>query len=355
MTVRLVLAWDDVGGRRPPGADEPTVHSALVPSARHGCDGRHRAGMNPRDAARRLAAQQDDVVSTAQCLRLGMSESQVRWMVDSERWQRLVRGVMVTHSGPVPWRTRARGALLYAGTGAALSHAAAAFLHGMTDRAPRTIAVTLPRHRYVRPQPDLRFHRPMVLPPAAGSLRVVAPAHTALDLVATARSEDEAIGHLCDALRGPATRAEIGTALEGRPGYRRAGLVLELLGHVRDGVESTLEHRYRRDVERAHRLPPAVRQRWTGLDGGWVRADCVYEGFGVRVELDGQLAHPGRATDADVWRDNSVVLQLGEITLRYRWRHVAVHPCETARQVANALRARGWRDRPIRCGATCQL
>lgn len=75
----------------------------------------------------------------------------------------------------------------------------------------------------------------------------------------------------------------------------------------------------------------------------------------MRVELDGRLAHPFGRTDADVWRDNAVVLAHAELTLRYRWAHVAVAPCRTARQVAGALRAGGWRSRPARCSPACPV
>ena len=53
--------------------------------------------------------------------------------------------------------------------------------------------------------------------------------------------------------------------------------------------------------------------------------------------------------DDDVWRDNAVRVTHGDVTLRYRWRHVAGAPCATAAQVAAALRARGWQGSPARC------
>ncbi len=87
----------------------------------------------------------------------------------------------------------------------------------------------------------------------------------------------------------------------------------------------------------------------------WLRADCRYEGLRVRVELDGQLAHPGGRTDADTLRDNIVVISTDEITLRFRWRHVAVTPCAVAEQVVLALRSRGWTGTPRPCGRTCPL
>lgn len=76
--------------------------------------------------------------------------------------------------------------------------------------------------------------------------------------------------------------------------------------------------------------------------------------FGVRVELDGELAHPGRATDDDLLRDNDVLLSRDEITLRYRWPHVHDTACGVAGQVAAGLRTGGWSRIARRCSPTCR-
>ena len=87
----------------------------------------------------------------------------------------------------------------------------------------------------------------------------------------------------------------------------------------------------------------------------WIRADCVYRGLGVRVELDGALAHPRGRTDADTWRDNAVVLERGEVTLRYRWRtwrrRAAAPPHRSAQHSARRL---GGRARPCSPGCAVQ-
>ena len=72
-----------------------------------------------------------------------------------------------------------------------------------------------------------------------------------------------------------------------------------------------------------------------------------------RAELDGELAHPGRATADDLIRDNDVRLALDEITLRYRWPHVWDTPCLVAGQVAAALRKRGWQKDLMPCSPGC--
>ena len=98
-------------------------------------------------------------------------------------------------------------------------------------------------------------------------------------------------------------------ALDGRGRVRHRALVVDVLAEVAAGVESPLERRYRRDVERAHGLPISELQVREVLSGRWVRADGRYRPYRTRVELDGQLAHPGGRTDEDTWRDNAALLE----------------------------------------------
>ena len=72
----------------------------------------------------------------------------------------------------------------------------------------------------------------------------------------------------------------------------------------------------------------------------------------------GMLALQSQAvqnTQAAILQGNAVMLAHHEITLRYRWHHVAANPCATADQLASALRARGWRATLRNCGPRCPL
>ncbi len=323
---------------------------------------------------RDVVVRQDGVASVAQLVGWGVSSAAVRRKVAAGHWRRAFRGVVVLQSGPTSWRQRARAALLYCGPDAALSHESAAFHHGVLTEPGRSVVVTVPHTRTVMPQLGLVVHRSRTMPWAGGRLRSVEPAEAILGILTTTTSAhsrgaestaragavrrdptDALVGLLCDAVRAGVhpddllLRAARRTRMSGRR------LLVEMLGQVAEGVESPLEHRYARDVERRHRLPRAVAQRWERVDGRWIRADRVYVGFAVRAELDGRLAHPFGATDDDVWRDNATLLATGDTTLRYRWRHVAVTPCATAAQVARALRDRGWPGRPHPCTATCAI
>jgi hypothetical protein len=297
------------------------------------------------------------VLSTTDLVRLGAHRSWVQRQVDSGRWRRIHDGVFVVHGGPVLWTARAQAALLRIGEGAALSHDAAAWLHGFTRTAPSLLDVSIPHARRVQGVPDhLRVHRRRRPDPSVEvrGLRVVDAPSTVVDCV-EGLAADDVLGLLCAAVRTGTHPGAVLEVLGRRRQVRHRSVVLDLLGEVRAGVESALEGRYHRDVERRHHLPSAVRQQQEVLDGRWIRSDVRYERWRTRVELDGELAHPGGRTDDDVWRDNAVMLAHGEMTLRYRWHHVRRAPCRTAAQVVRALRVGGWSGTPTPCGPGCPV
>lgn len=277
--------------------------------------------------------------------------------VTAGRWQRVFPGVYVTHTGELSWRTRAVAALRYAGPGAALSHSSAAqYWFDKVRHAGRDpVEVSIPWKRTVRWQSGLRIHRRRTMPEVwPGLVAVTTDAETVLDLVDRAQEVDEVVGVVTRASRR--TRVETIAAAAARRGRLRHRDVLEdLVSEVAAGIESPLERRYQHDVELAHGLPHAELQVRELLSGQWIRADRRYRRCGLRVELDGQLAHPDGRTDRDTWRDNAALLESDEITLRYRWSHVAAEPCRTAAQVATALRRGGWTGTPRRCGPACPL
>ena len=104
----------------------------------------------------------------------------------------------------------------------------------------------------------------------------------------------------------------------------------ELIVAAAGGDHSVLEFRYHRDVERAHGLPEPARQvPFVTTAGRRGRRDRVYEEYGVVVELDGRLAHPGENQWKDKARDNAAAA-VGQQSLRYGWIHVRWQACATA-------------------------
>ena len=303
------------------------------------------------EPVRSRVVRQEGVASVAQLEQAGVPRRTVARRVGTGRWQRLHRGVVVLQSGDVAWRQVAHAALLAGGRGAALSHVSAGYVHGIVREPGPSVVVSVPADRWVRPPEGLVVHRRRTMPGAAGRLRAVDVVETVLDLLGEAADDDQAVALLTQAVRvGVSPRRLLDRAQERRALEHRV-LLRSVLGDPTLGIESPLEHRYVRDVERAHRLPRTVGQVQQRVDGGWIRADRVHVGLGVRVELDGRLAHPGGATDRDVWRDNAVLVEHDDLTLRYRWSHVAGRPCDVARQVALALTRAGRPTRPARCSS----
>ncbi|MHB1065183.1 MAG: type IV toxin-antitoxin system AbiEi family antitoxin domain-containing protein [Georgenia sp.] len=306
-------------------------------------------------AIERLARGQDQVVSRRQLLELGASHDWIRRQIRNQRWQRVFPGVYAIHTGRPTWRTRARAALIYAGPGAALSHSSAAYHHLLRDRPGSVIVVSVPANRRVRPQPGLVVRIRNRMPPSGGRLRAIFEVETILDMAnLRTTSEDDVVALVCALAKRNFSMTELEAAVRARSRLRHRRLLLDLGHLVEHGIESPLEFRYH-GIERRHGLPVSVLQERQLVHHLWLRADCRYHGFRVRVELDGQLAHPGGRTDADTMRDNIVLIASDEITLRFRWRHVVAAPCEVAEQVTLALWSRGWTGRPTPCGPRCVL
>ncbi|MCC2334486.1 type IV toxin-antitoxin system AbiEi family antitoxin domain-containing protein [Cellulomonas wangsupingiae] len=301
------------------------------------------------EPVRSQVLRQEGVASVAQLERAGISRRTAARRVASGRWQRLYRGVLVLQSGAVSWRQQAHATLVAAGDGAALSHASAGYVLGLV-RVPRgAVVVSVPVARSVRPQPGMVVHRRRTMPHASGRLRTVDVVETVLDLLGEAADDDQAVAVLAAAAQIGVSRTALLRRAQERRWLAHRELLRSVLTDPTLGIESPLEHRYVRDVERAHRLPRTVGQVRQRVDGGWIRADRVHGGAGVRIELDGRLAHPGGTTDRDVWRDNAVLLEHDDLTLRYRWSHVAGRPCDVARQVGHALTRTGRPTSPTRC------
>jgi hypothetical protein len=248
--------------------------------------------------------------------------------------------------------------LLRSGTQAILSHRAAATLYGLAANFDGPVHVTVPRSSQPRRISGVVIHRidrvreiqhPALRPPRT---RIE---DTVLDLVASARSIDEAFEWVFRATGRRLTTAErIRRALIPRQKMRWRAELSGCLDDVNEGVRSNLEHRYLRNVERPHGLPPAMRQARVLRNGRVCYLDNLYEGYLVCVELDGRTAHPFGERWRDFRRDNAGAVN-GIITLRYGWSDITGHPCEAAAQVAGVLRQRGWKGIAQKCGPQCAL
>jgi Transcriptional regulator, AbiEi antitoxin len=306
---------------------------------------------------RQRARYQAGVVTREQAFRAGLTPAQVNWALERGWWQRVHRGAYATFTGPISREALLWAAVLYAGRGAYLSHETAAELNRLTDQTSPVIHVTVPADRRVTPPRGVVIHlsaheamtfRPPGIPPYA------VPAQTVIDLAQCAISEDEVIalvtGGFSRRLLAESHLREVARQYS-KLRWRRE--LDEVIRAAAAGAHSLLEYRYDRDVQRAHRLPEPVRQApFRKLDGTRGYRDRYYPGFGLVVELDGQRFHPVEGQDRDTERDNQAAV--AGATLRYGWDAVTRHPCDTAGQLAQALRNRGWSGALVACSPACR-
>jgi hypothetical protein len=302
---------------------------------------------------------QAGVVSRQQALDAGFTEKAIECRLRSGAWRRLYLGVYATFTGDLSRDARLWAAVLWAGPGVVLSHETAAEIQHLTDKPSLRIHISVPEEQHPGRRKKTRgvvIHRSRGLvaewqPP--WHLPRTTVEDTVLDLIAAARTFDDAYGWISAAVGRRLTTPELlEKALATRSRMRWRGWVTAALQDAADGVHSPLERRYVRGVERAHGLPPARRQARRRHGSGNRYLDNLYEPFGLCVELDGNAAHPAEGRWRDIRRDNANLAQ-GARTLRYGWPDVTEYRCRTAAEIAEVLRIQGWTGTLRRCGPGC--
>jgi hypothetical protein len=302
---------------------------------------------------------QAGVVSRQQAHDAGFTSKAIDWQLHTGAWRRLHHGVYATFNGVLPRKAELWAAVPRVGPGAVLSHETAAEVHGLTDKPSRKIHVSVAvvqrpgRYQAIR---GVVIHRSRNLvaewQPPWQLPRTTVPA-TVLDLITTARTLDDAYGWISAAVGRRLTTPELlGKALAARPRMRWRNWVTGALQDAAEGIHSPLERIYVHGVERAHGLPVAKRQARRRHGSGTRYLDNLYQDHGLCVELDGSAAHPAEGRWRDTRRDN-VNLTQGTRTLRYSWLDVTRHRCQTAAQIAAALRHSGWTGTLRPCGPGC--
>lgn len=288
-----------------------------------------------------------------------MTRDAVRWAVTKGAWQQVCPGVYATFTGQIGHPAQRWAALLHAGEGAILSHETAAELLGLTDQRAARIHVTVPNARRVVAPPGAVIHVSRRAIPRWTFPRGIPPhtmtEDTVIDLVNAAGTLDAAVGWVTAAFARRVTGEwPLRQAIAGRSRLRWRGHLDEIITLAATGTHSALEFRYDRDVERAHGLPRAARQApFIKGDGSRGFRDRFYEQYGrLVVELDGARYHPGERRDDDRLRDNQAAAA-GGATLRYDWSAVTRRACETAAEVFEALRERGFQGTLKPCSPAC--
>jgi predicted transcriptional regulator of viral defense system len=300
-------------------------------------DGQRNA--RPRDGAiAALAARQHGVVARRQLVALGLSLDAIDHRVECGRLLRLHRGVYAVGHRRVTGRGVSLAAVLAAGDEAVLSHRSAAELWGIRETSRRTIEVTAPRQRRLRP--GLRIHRaklPADEVTVEDGVPVTTPARTLLDLAALldehrlARAAERA-----EALRltSPTSLKELTERYPRRPGTPNLKRLIEEQRIVPTTTRSELERRFLTFLD-ANELPrPLVNEREDAYT-----PDFRWPEHGLIVELDGFETHGTRAAfERDRARDRQLTAQ-GWRVVRITQRQLANEPDEIAAELRAILRS----------------
>jgi hypothetical protein len=264
-----------------------------------------------------VASHQWGVIGLQQLLDCGVSaDTADRWRA-AGRLHTIHRGVYALGHSSVPIEGRLIAALLHAGSGALLSHAAAGWWWGILDREPGVIDVSAPGRR--RSPDGVRVHHPRVLDGTRyRRLPITTVSRTLLDLAAQSSIEQ---------LRRSLAQADYRRLLiledvasvcsRGHSGAVRLRAALERHEPRIAMTRSELERRFLEACEAAGIELPEV----NAVVEGWT-VDMLWRSERVIVELDGRDNH---SSPGQMERDRRKDLQLraaGYVVVRYTWAQI---------------------------------
>ncbi|MCW0215851.1 MAG: DUF559 domain-containing protein [Pseudonocardia sp.] len=280
----------------------------------------------------RLLRQQGGVVRVDQAVACGVSTRTLRRRVAEEGWQRLHPGVLLASGHRLTGEARVRAAWLWAGDRALVSGPAAAYWHGMLERAPDVVEVTVPRHHNPRPQPGIRVRRRGVAATDHVGLRDIWLTDRALTLLETATVLPDGSAFLdrglqrftsFDAVRRAYSRM-IGSAAS-----REAGRLLVAAADRADSAAERLLVRLLREAGIAG---------WVlGHPFGRFRIDLAFPAAQVAVEVDGWAWHVDAERFTTDRRKGNALVRAGWDLLRFTWHDLANDPARVVAEIRQTL------------------
>ena len=212
-------------------------------------------------AAIAWAERQSGVLTRAQLISFGLHDSQVARLVRQQVLWRLDRGIYILGVLEPTWHQYAWAAVLLGGRSARLIGASAGVFEGLaTPSLPILLSVDSTSGLMSRQWLTVIRQRSTARP--SGSL--ASPPRTliedtVLDLCATASNEAAVIGFLTWSIPRATNPRKLARALERRRRIAHRKLIAEIVAETAIGVQSPLQYRWIKKVERPHRLPIPTR------------------------------------------------------------------------------------------------
>lgn len=298
-----------------------------------------------RQAARALAAGQEDVVSRRQLAAAGVPRWVIRLELKTGRWQRTGRQTVVVHNGPLSAGARRWIAVLEVGLRAALDGVSVLQHAGVTGLTDEQVHVIAPKSSTPAHPPGVRVHESRLFSEddvISAGLRRMRPAVAAVHAALWAATDRQAIYFLLLVVQQRLARiSDVAEVVARVRRHRRRTLLRSVVAQLAAGVQALSELDVAQDLRRRG-LPEPARQVVRKRPSGTQYLDCDLPEYGITLEIDGAGHEEPWQRLADLVRD---------ITLTAEGRAAVRLPIATyvldREQVLDALEqlflARGWR------------
>ena len=301
-----------------------------------------------------LLDHQSGVVSRKQALACDLTKHAWDWRLSSGRWQVVLPGVAVAHSGSLTEDQRLWAAQLYGGKGAALGGRTALGVLGASLPwkldGHQPIEVVIPHERRLSDAtlPDggavtiKRLRRPERWTTSCHGLKVVRAQAAVLHAVAWASSDPQAEFLLTATIQqGKTSVPRVRDALSEMPELTRRALVCEVLDDVELGAHAVSELRFLR-MCRTYGVPlPDELQRRVRVGANTHYLDARYAAHRLTIEIDGAHHRDAQNWEADALRTLRVAASMpGEQVIRITTGMLRHHAAEVARLLRQLLLGR---------------
>jgi very-short-patch-repair endonuclease len=248
--------------------------------------------------------------------------SRVRWLVQSGRWQRPAKGVVVCHSGSLSFNESLTCELLLQHRSAALAGLTAAALDGLRGFETRSTFILIPHTMRVRPRPAVVVVRTRQLSardvhPARSPRRTRTP-RSIVDAASWSSTDLRCQAIIASSVQqGLVTPAALEAVAAQRAKAPRHSLIVETIRDVGGGSLSEYEVLFAR-MCREYGLPTPTRQRRRkDAAGRWRYLDVDFDGHRLVVEIDGQQHMEALSWWEDMMRDNELIVDEQKTVLRF--------------------------------------
>lgn len=275
-----------------------------------------------------------------------MTRGEIRTRVESGRWQRPHRGVLVTHNGPLTREQEHWVCLLVAPSGSALAGPTAAWLEGFRGFESSETWIVVPHGRR-RPERDglVTLSSTQLADDDVHPSR--APRRTRIERSLLDMSRHAATGRgvraplLAGVQQGITVPGRLRETLRHRGPCAHRALISETIDDAEGGIHSLPEREFDR-ICRERDLPKPGRQRMVRRADGRYYLDADWERYDLSTEIHGMPHLEVRNWDADLDRHNELTID-GRRLLQFASYAVRHLPSRVGDQVERGLIRGGFR------------